>query len=130
MSVFFCVSNITDAHTHTHTQEDIRFLRQLFKELMDEGTPVDRYRDLVELLREICNFSLALQLKERTLFYNTLCSFGFMKAAEGMLVRPLVIGFICIGVCVYVCVWGGGLVGCGCVCVGGGVCMCGCTLLK
>ena len=55
---------------------------------------MDRYRDLVELLREICNFSLALELKERTLFYDTLCSFDFMKAAEVMLVR-----LVCVCVC-------------------------------
>ncbi len=38
------------------------------------------------LLREVCMFSMALELEERMKFYQTLRTFGFMPAVEGMLV--------------------------------------------
>ena len=39
------------------------------------------------LLREVCTFSLALDLEDRTKFFLKLGDFGFMSAVEGMLVK-------------------------------------------
>lgn len=66
-------------------QEDRRFQRELFSQLADESTTAERYRELAHLLREVCTFSLAIELDDRTKFYQKLCSFGFMSAVEGML---------------------------------------------
>ena len=74
-------------HTHTHTQEDTGFLRQLFEELIDENTPIDRFRELAELLREINNFATLTQSALRLKLCTDFCKLGLMKAIVGMLVR-------------------------------------------
>lgn len=38
------------------------------------------------LLQEVCLFSLALEVEDRTKFYQKLCSYGLMPSIEGMLV--------------------------------------------
>ena len=66
-------------------QDDSRFLQLLFTELKDESVPEERYRELANLLQEICTYSLSLELEDRTTFYTKLCHYGFMAALEGML---------------------------------------------
>ena len=89
----------------TSLQEDRRFLRELFSQLQDENVPEERFKELVSLpptlplsaampvpppqahlLREVCNFSLALEVEDRAKCYKKLSSYGFMSAVEGMLV--------------------------------------------
>jgi protein phosphatase-4 regulatory subunit 3 len=67
-------------------QDDGRFLRELFTLLQDEATPEDKYRELIHLLREICLFSQALEVGDRTQCFKILSDYGFMSAVEGMLV--------------------------------------------
>ena len=47
--------------------------------------PEARYRELANLLQEICTYSLSLELEDRTNFYVKLCGYGLMAALEGML---------------------------------------------
>lgn len=66
-------------------QEDTAFLKQLFEELTDESTPIDKFRQLAELLREINNFATLTQSSLRLKLCNDFCRFGLMKAIVGML---------------------------------------------
>ncbi len=75
-------SFIRSQHAHTHTQQDTDFLESLFKELTEESTTAERYRELAELLREVNNFALVAKLPKNKLYTWS----GFMKAIEGMLV--------------------------------------------
>ena len=66
-------------------QEDSQFLRKLFAELTDDSLPEQRYREVAHLLQEVCLFSLALEVADRTGFYQNLASYGLMASIEGML---------------------------------------------
>jgi protein phosphatase-4 regulatory subunit 3 len=66
-------------------QQDVNFITQLFGKLLDEDTSDREMTELGMLLREINNFSQALQNHDRTTFYQTLLDFGLFNALEVML---------------------------------------------
>lgn len=63
-------------------QQDVDFLQSLFKELTEDSTEAERYRELAELLREINNFAQAANIPRYKLYTWS----GFMRSIEGMLV--------------------------------------------
>ena len=63
-------------------QEDEKFLRQLFAQLSDEKTPVDKRRDLVLFLKEFCTFSQTLQPQNRENFFKALAALGILPTLE------------------------------------------------
>ncbi len=68
---------------HLLLQEDVEFLQSLFKELTDDTTDAERYRELAELLREINSFVQVAKIPRNMLYTWS----GFMRSIEGMLVR-------------------------------------------
>ncbi|KAF7488386.1 Serine/threonine-protein phosphatase 4 regulatory subunit 3 [Sarcoptes scabiei] len=69
----------------TLIQEDEKFLKELFKQLSDDSPSfIEKRRDLVLFLKELCTFSHTLQNRET--FIKTLSSFGLLQTIETLLV--------------------------------------------
>ena len=66
-------------------QEDEKFLRSLFDQLVDEETDDGKRRDLVFFLKEFCTFSQILQPASRDTFFKV-CT-GFVTNLETLTIR-------------------------------------------
>lgn len=67
-------------------QNDEKFLKQLFRELRDTSTPMDRERDLLAFLQELCNLAKPLQVQSRASYYQTMARFDILDIAGNKLV--------------------------------------------
>ncbi|XP_015790026.1 serine/threonine-protein phosphatase 4 regulatory subunit 3A [Tetranychus urticae] len=63
-------------------QEDDKFLRELFAQITDESTDVDKRKDLVLFLKEFCTFSQTLQPQARENFFKALSTLGVLQTLE------------------------------------------------
>lgn len=63
-------------------QEDEKFLRTLFAQIIDDTTDHSKRRDLVLFLKEFCTFSQTLQPQNRDNFFKALSSLGVLPALE------------------------------------------------
>ncbi|XP_053203973.1 serine/threonine-protein phosphatase 4 regulatory subunit 3A-like isoform X2 [Panonychus citri] len=63
-------------------QEDDKFLRELFAQITDESTNVDKRKDLVLFLKEFCTFSQTLQPQARENFFKALSTLGVLQTLE------------------------------------------------
>lgn len=63
-------------------QEDDKFLRELFKQITDESTDVEKRKDLVLFLKEFCTFSQTLQPQARDNFFKALSTLGVLQTLE------------------------------------------------
>lgn len=59
-------------------QKDERFLKQLFQDLKDKCTPIDRLRDLIAFVQELCNLAKNLQVQLRVNFYQIMTRYGLL----------------------------------------------------
>ncbi|XP_050543788.1 serine/threonine-protein phosphatase 4 regulatory subunit 3A isoform X2 [Daktulosphaira vitifoliae] len=66
----------------TLIQEDEKFLPDLLGQLQDENTPDPRKLELVQFLKEFCNFSQNLQPPQKENFFKTLTSLGILPMLE------------------------------------------------
>ncbi|VVC24791.1 Armadillo-type fold,Domain of unknown function DUF625,PH domain-like,Armadillo-like helical [Cinara cedri] len=66
----------------TLIQEDEKFLPDLLSQLQDENTPDSRKLELVQFLKEFCNFSQNLQPPQKEGFFRTLTSLGILPMLE------------------------------------------------
>ncbi|XP_022174234.1 serine/threonine-protein phosphatase 4 regulatory subunit 3A isoform X1 [Myzus persicae] len=66
----------------TLIQEDEKFLPDLLGQLQDESTPDSRKLELVQFLKEFCNFSQNLQPPQKEGFFRTLTSLGILPMLE------------------------------------------------
>jgi len=63
-------------------QEDEKFLKALFSELVGDETDDEKRVDLVLFLKDFCTFSQTLQPASRDSFFKTLSSMGVLGALE------------------------------------------------
>ena len=64
------------------SQEDDKFLTELFSQLTDEKTDELTRRESVLFLKEFCTFSQTLQPQSRESFFKTLHNLGVLPALE------------------------------------------------
>lgn len=64
------------------SQEDEKFLTEVFAQLTDEATEESKRRELVNFVKEFCAFSQTLQPQNRDAFYKTLANLGILPALE------------------------------------------------
>jgi protein phosphatase-4 regulatory subunit 3 len=72
----------------THLRDDKRFVGELFHRLRT-ATDSDEVQALVGLLQEFCALARNLQLKGRTMFYDTMMRAGLYEATLRMLENPV-----------------------------------------
>ncbi|OQV18830.1 Serine/threonine-protein phosphatase 4 regulatory subunit 3 [Hypsibius exemplaris] len=69
-------------------QDDARFLKALFAQLISTDTPVPQRRDAILFLKEFCQFSHTLQPPAREGFFRMLMAHGILQAVQAALDVP------------------------------------------